>query len=60
MQRAHRVSFKRVIKKLNVEIQKRRKTEPRDDDDDDYQPVQESKHGPENENEVRRLFGSLT
>ena len=60
MQKKHRVSFRGVIKKLDADIKTRRMTED-DDDGDGYHsvPSQVKKHEPEDENEVRRLFGSL-
>lgn len=61
IQKSHRQVFKRVIKKIRVAIEERRKDISDDsDDDDDYQPVSKGKTiEPENEDDVRRLFGSL-
>jgi hypothetical protein len=59
IQKSHRQVFKTVIKKLNVAIERTRKSMD-EDSDDDYQPISESKRStPENMNDVRRLFGSL-
>jgi len=58
MQKQHKVS-KGVLKKLYEDITARRKTE--DAEDESYHSVVTKKkaHEPENEEEVRRLFGSL-
>lgn len=59
IQRSHRQVFKTVIKKLNVAIERTRKSMD-DDNDDGYQPISESKRATaENMDDVRRLFGSL-
>jgi hypothetical protein len=60
MQRRHRVSFRSILKKLDEDIKRRRRTEDAEEDDD-FQPVTSAvkKHEPDNEAEVRRLFGSL-
>lgn len=57
MQKRYHVSFKRVIKRLDADIKAKRESE----DDDEERPVnvQSKPHDPENENEVRQLFGSL-
>jgi hypothetical protein len=61
IQKSHRQVFKRVIKKIRVAIEERRKDISDDsDEDDDYQPISKGKtNEPENEDDVRRLFGSL-
>ncbi|MBR0692556.1 hypothetical protein [Bradyrhizobium lablabi] len=59
IQKSHRQVFKTVIKKLNVPIERTRKSMD-SDSDDDYQPISESKRStPESMDDVRRLFGSL-
>jgi hypothetical protein len=60
MQKRHRVSFKGALKKLDENIRNWRLHE-QDEEDDSYQPVATSatKREPDNEDEVRRLFGSL-
>ncbi|MGY3692210.1 hypothetical protein ACVIGA_002290 [Bradyrhizobium sp. USDA 3240] len=61
IQKSHRQVFKRVIKKIRVAIEELKKDLSDDsDEDDDYQPVSKGKTiEPENEDDVRRLFGSL-
>lgn len=61
IQKSHRHVFKRVIKKIRIAIEERRKDLSDDsDDDDDYQPISKGTTiEPENEDDVRRLFGSL-
>jgi hypothetical protein len=59
IQKSHRQVFKRVIRKIRVAIEERKKE--MEYEDDDYQPVSETKKAvPENPDDVRRLFGSLT
>ena len=58
IQKSHRQVFKRVIKKIRVAIEARKKEI--DYEADDYEPVAELKKVVvENEDDVRRLFGSL-
>ncbi len=60
IQKTHRQVFKRVIKKIRVAIDQRKKDLSYESDEDDYHPVSEGKKvEPENESDVRRLFGSL-
>jgi hypothetical protein len=59
IQKSHKQVFKNVIKRLNVAIEKTRKSMD-EDVDDDYQPVAQSKQAaPDDMDAVRRLFGSL-
>jgi Restriction endonuclease len=59
IQKSHKQVFKNVIKRLNVAIDKTRKSMD-EGVDDDYQPVSQSKQaGPDDIDAVHRLFGSL-
>jgi hypothetical protein len=60
IQKRHRVSFRGVLRKLDKDIVMWRLHES-DEEDDSYEPVATSatKREPDNEAEVRRLFGSL-
>jgi hypothetical protein len=51
--------FKNVIKRLNVAIEKTRKSMD-EGADDDYQPLSQNKQaGPDDIDAIHRLFGSL-
>ncbi|GLR84039.1 restriction endonuclease [Bradyrhizobium iriomotense] len=59
IQKSHNQVFKKAIKKLNVSIERTRKSTD-DVSEDDYQPIAQSKRATsEDVEEVRRLFGSL-
>ncbi|OIQ73739.1 hypothetical protein GALL_446220 [mine drainage metagenome] len=58
IQKTHKQVFKRIIKRIRVAIDEKKKG--LDYESDDYQPVPEPKKlVPENDEDVRHLFGSL-
>lgn len=57
MQKNYRVSFKKTIRAIDADIKLKRLTE--EPDDEESQPISPSPRQPEDEEEVRRLFGSL-